>query len=178
MRAQGSRRRWGQLNLGGVGFLAGRVLQLPSPACAGRSQLVPVVVGGCLVVGAASALQRAGGCVWPAHRSVWCQRGVRLGVRQLVAVSWLLFSLVSCARALRLTLLLFCSVLRVLAVCCRTSSCVAAGDDLLRSCHKCFCTCNLVDVTISHRNLCHQGTHKTARHPPQAQQEAAQRTHN
>ena len=26
----------------------------------------------------------------------------------------------------------------------------AAGDDLPRSCHKCFCSCNLVDVSNSH----------------------------
>ena len=35
-----------------------------------------------------------------------------------------------------LTLLLFCSVFRVLAVCSCASICAAAGDDFLRSCHK------------------------------------------
>ena len=47
-------------------------------------------------------------------------------------------------------LLLFCSAFRVLAVCCCASFCAAAGDDLLRSCHKRFCKCNLVDVNNTH----------------------------
>ena len=46
-------------------------------------------------------------------------------------------SLVS-THSVRLTLLLFYSVFRVLAVCCCASSCAAAGDDSPRSCHKCF----------------------------------------
>ena len=50
------------------------------------------------------------------------------------------------ARSALLTLLALCRVLRVLAVCCYASSCAAGGDDLLRSCHKCFGKCNLVHV--------------------------------
>ena len=50
------------------------------------------------------------------------------------------------AHFVRLTLLLFCSVFRVVAVCCCASS-RAAGDDLPRSCHKCFFACSLVDGT-------------------------------
>ena len=42
-------------------------------------------------------------------------------------------------------------------MCCFASSCAAAGDELLRLCHKCFCACNLVDVNISHCTLYHQG---------------------
>ena len=57
-----------------------------------------------------------------------------------------------------LSLLLFCSVFRVLAVCCFASSYAAAGDDSLRSCYKCFCACNLVDLNVSHRTPCHRGS--------------------
>ena len=57
------------------------------------------------------------------------------------------------ARSVLLTLLLFCSVLRVLAVCCCASSCAAASYDLLRSRHKYFCMCNLVDVNKTHTAL-------------------------
>ena len=33
------------------------------------------------------------------------------------------------------------------------SSCAAAGEDLLRSCHRYFCKCTLVDVSNTHRVL-------------------------
>ena len=68
------------------------------------------------------------------------------------------FACLVSTRSVRLTLLLFCSVFRVLAVCCCASSCAAAADDSPRSCHKCFCACNLVDVTNTHTHT-HTHTH-------------------
>ena len=55
---------------------------------------VPVLDVASVVVGAASSLQRAGGCVGPAHSGMRCQGGLWLGVRQLVVVPCFLFLLV------------------------------------------------------------------------------------
>ena len=112
--------------------------------------LLPLLAVASVVVGAAGAPQRAGGCVGTAHSGVRCQGGVWLGVRRLVVVYYFLFACFVSACFVRLTLLSFCSVFMVLALCCCVSSCAAAGDDLLRSCRKCFCTCNLVDVADTH----------------------------
>ena len=76
------------------------------------------------------------------------------GAAGWVAASWLLFPcrcfrLVSACFVL-LTLLLFYSVFRVLAVCYCASCCAAGGGDMLRSCHACFSKRNLLDVNNTH----------------------------
>ena len=49
----------------------------------GGGVLLPVLDVASVVVGAACALRRAGGCAGPAHSGVRRQGGVWLGVRQL-----------------------------------------------------------------------------------------------
>ena len=81
------------------------------------------------------------------------------GASAWVFVSLLLFPsscfcLFVSAHFVLLTLLQLRSVFRALAVCCCASSCAAAGDDSPRSRNKCFCACNLVDVTNTHTYRC------------------------
>ena len=96
------------------------------------------------------ARARAGGCVWPVHSGAVPGGSLAGCLPACCCFLVPVFARFVRTRSLRLTLLLFCSVFRVLGVCCCASSCAAGGDDSPRSCHKCFCACSLVDVTNTH----------------------------